>query len=168
MFLKITDKLAIGAEYYETSRSWGHKAHLYRVRTPEQDDLLIESEKIRYYNRTWESYQFQCVMQSVVNKALQHKLITKKEAQVCQKYLEKDHINDNSLKTIAMIASLGDIFRKDKKDANDWKERMLRAGLENRGLIMPEDWDTLTEDEKEKRLNGAIYQLKREGVKNEL
>lgn len=65
------------------------------------------------------------------------------------------------LGSIAMVAKLGDVLcAGDKKAANDWKARMLRAGLEGRGLIMPDDWDSLSEDEKERRLNGVIEQLK--------
>ncbi|KKT23937.1 MAG: hypothetical protein UW07_C0019G0016 [Candidatus Nomurabacteria bacterium GW2011_GWF2_43_8] len=45
------------------------------------------------------------------------------------------------------------------KESNDWKARMLRAGLEGRGLIMPDDWDTLPEAEKTKRLDGALANL---------
>lgn len=33
---------------------------------------------------------------------------------------------------------------------------MINAGLGNKGLTMPEDWDELTEEEKESRLNNAI------------
>ncbi len=63
---------------------------------------------------------------------------------------------DSLLKSVGMVALMGDLFCNNQKDKNDWKARMLKAGLENRGLIMPEDWDTLTEAEKEKRLNGVI------------
>lgn len=66
---------------------------------------------------------------------------------------------DNGLKSIAMVAKLGDIIAPDQKGANDWKARMLKAGLEGRGLIMPDDWNELSEDEKERRLNGAIQML---------
>ena len=41
-----------------------------------------------------------------------------------------------------------------------WWNKMLKAGLGNKGLEMPEDWDSLSEDEKERRLNGAIGNLK--------
>jgi hypothetical protein len=34
--------------------------------------------------------------------------------------------------------------------------RMLKAGLENQGLMIPDDWGLLSEDEKQRRLNGAI------------
>ena len=30
---------------------------------------------------------------------------------------------------------------------------MFKAGLEGKGLIMPENWDELSEDEKSERLN---------------
>ena len=63
------------------------------------------------------------------------------------------------LKTVALVASLGEVFGANQVQRNDWKTRMLKAGLEGRGLIMPEDWDTLSEDEKTRRLNGAISQL---------
>ena len=36
---------------------------------------------------------------------------------------------------------------------------MLKAGLEDKGLVMPDDWDGLDENEKEERLNKAITQL---------
>lgn len=31
--------------------------------------------------------------------------------------------------------------------------------LENKGLIMPEDWETLSEDDKQSRLNNVINEL---------
>jgi len=60
------------------------------------------------------------------------------------------------VKSVGMVAALGNIMTNNKKDSNDWKLRMLKAGLENKGLSIPEDWDTLTEEEKEKRLNNVI------------
>ena len=71
---------------------------------------------------------------------------------------EKEPENDNSgmLRSIAMVANLGNIFADTQEQKNAWKLRMLKAGLENKGLILPEDFDTLPEEEKERRLNGAI------------
>lgn len=66
----------------------------------------------------------------------------------------------DNLKSVAMIASLGNIFANTQQGQNDWKVRMLKAGLENKGLIMPEDWNTLDEKTKEERLDGAIAILK--------
>lgn len=66
---------------------------------------------------------------------------------------------DNSLGFIAGVAMLGDIFTNTQQESNDWKKRMLKAGLGNM-LHMPEDWDQLPEDEKQRRLDGAIETLK--------
>lgn len=68
--------------------------------------------------------------------------------------------DDTGLGLIAGVMALGDIFGSDQKESNDWKTRMLKAGLENRGLIMPDDWDTLDEATKERRLNAVIETLK--------
>jgi len=76
---------------------------------------------------------------------------------VDQERNEEDKDEKSSmLKTTAMVMAMGNIFGKNQKEKNDWKTRMLKAGLENKGLIMPEDWDELDEDEKEKRLSRVI------------
>jgi hypothetical protein len=61
--------------------------------------------------------------------------------------------------SIAMVAKLGEILIDDKKGSNDWKARMLRAGLGDKGLIMPDDWNELPEEEKTKRLDNVINHL---------
>jgi hypothetical protein len=61
--------------------------------------------------------------------------------------------------SIAMVAKLGEILTDDKKESNDWKARMLKAGLGDKGLIMPDDWNTLPEEEKTKRLDNVINHL---------
>jgi hypothetical protein len=60
---------------------------------------------------------------------------------------------------------MGELFCDNQKDKNDWKVRMLKAGLENKGLIMPEDWNTLDEDTKQARLDGVIKIMLRNGRK---
>jgi len=40
--------------------SWGHTSKLFK------NGFLISSAKTIYYNRTWESYQYQSVMKSAV------------------------------------------------------------------------------------------------------
>jgi hypothetical protein len=60
----------IVAETYETSSAWGHKATLLKTL---DDDTTIElrSHKIRYYNRTWESYQYQSVIRGLLYDTMQ-------------------------------------------------------------------------------------------------
>jgi hypothetical protein len=89
--------------------------------------------------------------------------ITKYQKAICDQYIKNGaRVEDDlkPLKTIAMVATLGSLFSDSQKTANDWKTRILRAGLEKKGLEIPADWDTLTEDEKTKRLDGAIECLK--------
>lgn len=68
-------------------------------------------------------------------------------------------VDDEFDNMIAQIAMLGNIFGSTQKESNDWKARMLKAGLENKGLIMPDDWNELSEDVKEERLNAVISEL---------
>jgi len=155
MYFIVNDKIAIGAEVYRTSRSWGHKAHLYRRTPSDQDDEHIQSAKVRYFNRTWERYEFESILHQLISKALGNRSITLEEAGVCNDFIEA-YEPENPFKAVIMMAKMGDLLTTTQKDNNDWKARMLRAGLENKGLIMPEDWDSLSENEKENRLNGVI------------
>ena len=55
-------------EYWETSRAWGHKSTLV---APWGE---VESHKVRYYNRTWESYTYQTCMSGLINTILENNL----------------------------------------------------------------------------------------------
>lgn len=52
-------------ETWENSRAWGHKVTMFR------NDYEMLSNKIRYYNRTWEMYRYQSCMQGAVRKAIE-------------------------------------------------------------------------------------------------
>ena len=59
----------------------------------------------------------------------------------------------SELKTTSMVALFGELLCDNQKEKNDWKKRMFDAtGL----LDFPSDWDELSEDEKQKRLDGVI------------
>lgn len=113
------------------------------------------SAKVNYLNRTWERYDFESTLRKLADSLdgdLKGVLID---------YVENYQENDSMLRTTAMVAKMGEIFGKDKKEQNDWKARMLKAGLGSSGLDMPDDWDTLSEDEKEKRLNNVIEEMRK-------
>lgn len=55
---------SLNAWYYETRHNWGHRAEF---RMPNGYSFEV---KIVYYNRTWESYRYQSVMQKAVREAL--------------------------------------------------------------------------------------------------
>ena len=59
---------SIDAYSWETRNAWGHKAILY------YKGHKINEHKITYYNRTWESYEYQSVMLGVISNELQYLL----------------------------------------------------------------------------------------------
>lgn len=93
-------KFTFVCEFWKTRNSWGHKVTLYK-----NDTLLIGTAKVRYYNRTWERYQYQSVIKSVIFNAIEeikaaakvvfknlhnYKVMTKKRASEFSEYLTKD------------------------------------------------------------------------------
>ena len=54
-------KFTFVCESWSTRNSWGHEVTLYK-----NDYYKIGRAKIRYYNRTWGSYQYQTAIKSVI------------------------------------------------------------------------------------------------------
>jgi len=59
---------------------------------------------------------------------------------------------------LLMVTKLGDIICNTSEEKNDWKVRMMKASL-GQGVDFPDDWDSLPEEEKTKRLTGALSVL---------
>jgi hypothetical protein len=153
---KINNRITIVARSGDARDGFNHFATLYI------DGQEVETAKVHYINRTWESYEFQSVMEKLVEKST---ALSDTDKQLAKSFLAKDNTDWSNFKTTGMIASLGDVFGQTTKEKNDWKARMIKAGLGNKGLDMPEDWDTLDEKTKEKRLNMVIKQLHEVGEK---
>ncbi len=64
----------------------------------------------------------------------------------------------DQVRATALIATLGDVLCETQEDKNTWKKRMLSAGIP--GIDFPSNWDQLSEDEKARRLDGALAELK--------
>ena len=150
---KISKELEAVCEWKKTRVAFKHEATLLR------NGREVVDVKICYLNRTWERYTYESVLCKLLEKSksfLQPDEIVKFKTAIVNG-VEHDRAG---LKMVAMVAGLGEIFGQSQKEKNDWKARMLKAGLGDKGLIMPDDWDTLDESTKEARLNGAIAQLK--------
>ena len=149
---RINNELEAVCEYKKTRVAFKHEATLLR------NGREVLTVKICYQNRTWERYTYESVLYELLEKSKQ--LISGEDiVQFKTAILNGGEHDSSMLKSVAMVAALGDVFGKTPKEANDWKARMLKAGLGGLGLSMPDDWDSLTEAEKERRLNGAIEQL---------
>lgn len=48
-------------EFWETSKAWGHKTTILR------NGSEYVASKVRYYNRTWESYEYESSMLNAVD-----------------------------------------------------------------------------------------------------
>lgn len=143
---KITKEIEVVCNSEKTRNGFRHLATLL------YNGMEEESAKCTYLNRTWERYEFQSVLNKVVEKAS----LSEKQKEICKKFIDGDQTDWSGFKSVGMIASLGEVFADTQKEKNDWKARMLKAGFGNKGLDIPEDWDILNEDEKEKRLNKVI------------
>ena len=79
-------KFTLVCESWSTRSSWGHEVTLYK-----NDYAKIGRAKIRYYNRTWESYQYQSAIKAAAKKAFltlhNYKVMTKNRAAEFAKYL---------------------------------------------------------------------------------
>lgn len=97
-------------ETWETSRAWGHKVTLFR------NDSEYTTQKITYYNRTWESYRYQtCIfkcIEAIIDEEFTYLIDTYKEntnrQRLSQK--EKDEIKNNSF-IIRELKDLKDSLR---------------------------------------------------------
>lgn len=93
-------KFTFVCESWKTRNSWGHQVTLYK-----NDIFTVGRVKIRYYNRTWESYLYQHAIKSVIYDAIEeiktaakkafltlhnYKVLTKKRAAAFLEYLKQD------------------------------------------------------------------------------
>ena len=152
---KINKNLEVVCQSENTRYGFRHIATLQRNGWEK-----IGFAKVCYYNRTWESYEFE----SVLGKLADTKdLFSNSELKTFNRKIKNQFRKDDpalkNLKTIAGIAKLGEIFGQTQTEKNDWKTRILKAGLENKGLIIPDDWETLDENTKQIRLNKVIATL---------
>jgi len=168
---QITRRISIACESVGTRSGFKHVARLML------NGRECDETKCCYQNRTWERYQFHDVLNKLVTGT---KSLNDDERAKCKTWIAnygkeapktgRDQTNraprkmvkteSGALKAVAMVAAMGDVFGGSRRESNDWKARMLKAGLQGAGLIMPDDWDTLSETVKEQRLNAAITALR--------
>lgn len=75
-------------ESWSNSRAWGHRTTLFK------NGVELAENKVRYYNRTWECYQYQTCMKGCV-----YQLIEKRADVLKETFKEKNNIQRLSSKT---------------------------------------------------------------------
>ena len=150
-FFTIDDRTQIKCYWIRTRYGFKHEAKMVR------DGIECGFAKCCYYNRTWESFEYETVISNLLHKS---PLYTDEQKRIIMDAFRKGEHEaiGRQFAMIGAIAKMGEILCDDQKAKNDWKERMIRAGL-GEGLIMPDDWGTLSEDEREKRLDCILIHL---------
>ncbi len=146
---EINDRIVICCEWKKTRMAFKHTATL------RLDGRLVDETKICYQNRTWESYEFQSVMEKLIDKT---KALTKDEKTLALEFI-KNYKEEGTFNALIAVAKMGDVFCSTPKESNDWKQRMMKASL-GEGVNFPDNWNELPEEEKTRRLNGALGALK--------
>jgi hypothetical protein len=149
---ELNEHMKIVCTTHNTRSGFRHIAKLY------EDGGLIKTSRVDYTNRTWESFEYETALDSLLRKS---KLFTTSEINNFRSKWHKGYVEEvnQNFSMIAGLAKMGELLSDDKKEQNDWKKRMLDAGLSGLGLDMPDNWDSLSEDDKEARLNGVISML---------
>ena len=93
-------KFTLECESWSTRSSWGHEVILYK------NAVKIGRVKVRYYNRTWECYQYQTAIKNVIHDAIEkikedakkaflslhkYKVMTKKRAAAFLEFLNQNN-----------------------------------------------------------------------------
>lgn len=149
--ITIDDRTSVECYYIKTRYGFKHEVKLVR------DGRYEQFAKVCYYNRTWESFEYETAIGNLLYKS---PFYTKDEtAEIMGRLRRGEHEAINRrFGMISAIAQLGGLLTDDQKAQNDWKERMIKAGLGD-GLIMPDNWASLSEDERQKRLDHVITSM---------
>jgi hypothetical protein len=151
----VSKDIRVVCESGKTRNGFKHTATLF------VNGRECDSAKVNYLNRTWERYDFESVLEKLADKT---DCLSDEQRAVFKDYIKNygDEDSKAMMRSIGTVAMMGELMAGDsKKSKNDWKARMIKAGLGNKGLDMPEDWDRLSEDEKERRLNNVIGELRK-------
>jgi len=140
---KLSDSYTVVCNWKKTRNGFKHEAALM------QNGLMVFKTKICYLNRTWESFEFESVLRKLVSTYFEGK----EQEAFKEKIKTFGGRGNDQLRNMSMVAAMGAIFGKDEKEKNDWKKRFLKLA---HGIDFPDDFDSLSEEEKQRRLDGAI------------
>jgi len=128
---------------------WGHKARAVYFRPDIERWITTAEVNITYQNRTWESYEFQSVMEKLIDE-----LDAVRYVPLADRLEASRVIKTGDRREMKKLAGLGAMaMMAGMIGGNKSKARVLGAIP---GVIMPDDFDSLSEEEKTKRLDGAI------------
>ena len=153
---KVSSSIEITCNFEKTRNGFRHRARVYEK--GKETDSCFKS----YLNRTWESFEFESVLREALEKS---RVVKKDQIETVLKEWERDSNKEvaSMFGVLAGVMMMGEIFSNgDQKASNNWKTRMLKAGVPE--LSLPDDWDQLPEDVKESRLDEIINEFQNKEV----
>ena len=121
------------------------------------NDREMATAKVHYINRTWERYDFDTVIEKVADDP---SLSPAQRDTIKDWVKNRDGSDDEGMKrlgSVRALAMMGEVLGSDLKQKNRLRATALKSV---QGIDLPDDWDSLSEEEKSRRLNGAIGALK--------
>jgi hypothetical protein len=113
----------------------------------------IAFAKCTYYNRTWESFKYESLLQKLLANAKKDKAINEEEEQDFKKMIENGGEKEkNEFGLLKMFSALNKIENNDLKKRNECDIKILKATM-GEGLDIPANWDDLEEETKRERLD---------------
>ena len=144
---KINNQYSVFCRSENTRYGFRHLAELHSGYS------IVARAKRCYYNRTWESYEYQSVIKDLLSghftpqqvKRYMKKLDAKASGEINKRF-----------GFVAAVAKMGELLCEKPEDKNNFKKRILGTVP---GIDFPEDFNALPEAEKQARLDKAIAVL---------
>lgn len=133
--------MSVEVSSHKTRNGFRHEAMLWVDGSPEP------RVKINYLSRTWEAFEFQSVIRKAINRS---RALTPERREAALSWRGP---RDSFLSTVGACAAAMGLLCQDQSTANEAKARILRTIP---GVTFPPDWNSLSVDEQQRRLDGAI------------
>ena len=144
---QLDDQYTIICEWKKTRIAFKHVATLVR------NGAQIDETKICYQNRTWESYEYESVIEKLLDHNFKGAEKAKYEAIAKARGLGKV---EESFKPVKTLVALANLFGTTEPERNALKKRALSTVP---GIDFPDDFDKLPAEEQKHRLDGAAKLL---------
>ena len=82
---KVNEHLSISGEVYSNSKAWGHEVRAF------WNGQEVAKNRVRYYNRTWERYQFETAFQGLMNQLDKESYVPWSDRVEFAKYIKNYH-----------------------------------------------------------------------------
>lgn len=150
----VTNELTVFCQWQNTSYGFRHLGWLRR------NGYEIARAKATYYNRTWESFQYQSVIKDLYA-SVKSGLTPAEDAafkQLCEHgYVDVNDKPADPFQAMTGLFAIASLLADNKADEVALKTRALES---TPGINLPDDFKTLPLEERERRINSAFNVIK--------